>query len=272
MWFSVHLEPLHLRTAFPFTFPTFPNYLHPACKWQHLIDDEQSQNSAAQASLVSHLPPSTIVAPAVIGLFRHLFELVPLATQARHYEAIMGLYIYLKHKLCACVAEVYWSLPNPPAAMYTYHVPNAFAPFTPASPEVAFFQQMHISSDKACFEGLQGDAALATYMLLTALHLTLWTFCTNQTRIQANAGAAHLIDSIAEFASEPGCQELFKNHDEALLWIVAAGIAYSRFALREPFADLRLSLRASSLLRKTGVCDVAQLANIMDMFAGHDVW
>jgi hypothetical protein len=40
MWFSVFLEPLHLCTAFPFAYPTVPFYLHPACKWQHLIDDK----------------------------------------------------------------------------------------------------------------------------------------------------------------------------------------------------------------------------------------
>jgi hypothetical protein len=272
MWFSVHLEPLHLCTAFPFAFPTVPYYLHPACKWQHLIDDEQSQHSAAQASFVSQLLPSIIVAPAVIDLFRRLFGLVPLATQARHYEAIMGLYIDIKHNLCVCVAEVYWSLPKPPTAMSAQHTPNAYALFTPSRPGVAFFQQMHSLSDKARFEGLQGDAARATYMLLTALHLTLWTLCTNQTRIQANAGAGRLIDSIAEFASEPRCQVIFANHDEALLWIVAAEIAYSRFALRESFADLRLFLFASKLLRKSGVCDVDQLARIMDMFAGSGVW
>jgi hypothetical protein len=103
-------------------------------------------------------------------------------------------------------------------------------------------------------------------MLLIALHLTPWTLCTNQTRIQANAGAGRLINSIAELASNSECQELFTNHDEALLWVVAAGIAYSRFA------DFRLSLLASSLLQKSGVRDVDQLANVMDMFAGSGVW
>jgi hypothetical protein len=184
----------------------------------------------------------------------------------------MGLYIDMKHALCACVAEVYWSLPKPPAAMFTYHTPNAHAPFTPSRQEVAFSQQVHISSEKAQFKNLQGDAARASYMVLTALYLSLWTLCTNQTRIQANAGAGRLIDSIAEFASEPGCQDLFANHDEALLWVVTAGIAYSRFALREPFADLRLSLIASSILRKSRICGVDQLANVMDTFAGSGMW
>jgi hypothetical protein len=90
----------------------------------------------------------------------------------------MGLYIDMKHALCACVAEVYWSLPKPPAAMFTYHTPNAHAPFTPSRQEVAFSQQVHISSEKAQFKNLQGDAARATYMVLTALHLSLWTLCT----------------------------------------------------------------------------------------------
>jgi hypothetical protein len=63
MWFSVLLEPLHLCTAFPFAYPTVPNYTHPACKWQHWIDDNRSWRSHAQASFVCHLLPSAIVTP-----------------------------------------------------------------------------------------------------------------------------------------------------------------------------------------------------------------
>lgn len=109
-------------------------------------------------------------------------------------------------------------------------------------------------------------------MLLTALHLNLWMLCTNKTRIQANAGAGRLIDSIAEFASAPGCQALFAGYYEALLWIVAAGISYTRYSLREPFADPRLTVLAKDLLRKCEVQDVEQLVGVMALFSGSGVW
>lgn len=148
--------------------------------------------------------------------------------EACHYEAIMGLFLDIKFDICVCVAEVYWNLPKPPASMSDYHDPNATSPFATSRPEVALYQRMHESPNDSRLGYLDGPSARATYMLLIALHLNLWMLCTNKTRIQANAGAGRLIDSIAEFASEPGCQALFAGYHEALLWIVAAGISYTR--------------------------------------------
>jgi hypothetical protein len=192
--------------------------------------------------------------------------------EARHYEAIMGLFLDIKYDICVCVAEVYWNLPKPPAAMSDYHIPNAAFPFTPSRQEVALYQRLHESSNESRLGFLDNASASATYMLLTALHLNLWMLCTNKTRIQANAGAGRLIDSIAEFASEPRCQALFAGYDEALLWIVAAGISYTRYSLREPFGDLRLAILARELLRKCGVEDVEQLVGVMALFSGAGVW
>ena len=104
-----------------------------------------------------------------------------------------------------------------------------------------------------------------------ALHLNLWVLCTNKTHIQANAGAGRLIDSIAEFASEPRCQALFPGYYDALLWIVAAEISYTRYLLREPFADPRLTVLAGDLLRKCEVEDVEQLVGVMALFLGSGV-
>lgn len=271
-WFTVLFNPLNFCTVFPFAYPTIPYYAHPACKWQHLIDGSESEKASAHASFACSLLPSAVVSPTITDLFRRMFVLTPLAIQARHYEAIMGLYLDLKYDFCAYIAEAYWSLPSPPASMAAYHIPNASAPFMPSLPEVAFFQQVHESSVNVLFGGLEGNVVKATYMLLIALELGLWTLCANRTRIKSNAGTGRFIDSIAEFASEPECQTLFSNHGEALLWIVTAGIAYSRYSLREPVVDLRLSVLARSLLQRCGVRDINQLMDVMDQFSGHGIW
>lgn len=271
-WFTVMFNPLNFCTVFPFAYPTVPYYAHPACKWQHLIDDSKSEKASAQASFACSLLPSAIISPTITDLFRRMFVLTPLAIQARHYEATMGLYVDLKYDFCAYIAEAYWSLPSPPASMAAYHIPTPSAPFTPSRPEVAFFQHVHESSVNVLFGGLEGHVVKATYMLLIALKLGFWTLCANRTRIKSNAGTERLIDSITEFASEPECQELFAIHDEALLWIVTAGIAYSRYSLREPVVDLRLSVLAISLLQRCGVRDVKQLMDVMSQFSGHGVW
>jgi hypothetical protein len=268
-WFTVMFGPLNFCTAFPFAHPTVPYYSHPACQWQHLVPSAEAN---AQASLVTLLLPPTIASQTIHSLFHRLFELLPLVMEVRHYEAIMGLFLDLKYDICVCVAEVYWNLPKPPTAMSDYHVPTAASPFTPSRPEVALYQRMHKASYESRLGNLDKASASATYMLLTALHLNLWMLCTNRTRIQANAGADRLIDSIAEFASEPGCQVLFAGYYEALLWIVAAGISYTRYSLREPFADPRLTVLARDLLRKCEVQDVEQLVGVMALFSGGGVW
>ncbi|KAM0705023.1 hypothetical protein Q7P35_007810 [Cladosporium inversicolor] len=268
-WFTVMFGPLNLCTAFPFAHPTVPYYSHPDCQWQHLVPSVEAN---AQASLVTLLLPQSIASQTIHSLFRRLFELLPLVMEARHYEAIMGLFLDIKYNICVCVAEVYWNLPKPPASMADYQNPNAFSLFTPSRPEVALYQRMHEASNESRLGYLDEASASATYMLLTALHLKLWMLCTNKTRIQANAGAARLIDSIAEFASEPRCQALFAGHHDALLWIVAAGISYTRYSLREPFADHRLAVLARDLLRKCGVEDVGQLVGVMALFSGGGVW
>jgi hypothetical protein len=268
-WFTVMFGPLNFCTAFPFAHPTVPYYSHPDCQWHHLVPSVEAN---AQASLVTLLLPPTIASQTIHSLFRRLFELLPLIMEARHYEAIMGLFLDIKYDICVCVAEVYWNLPKPPAVMSDYHIPNAASPFTPSRPEVALYQRVHESSHDSRLGSLDQASASATYMLLTALHLNLWMLCTNKTRIQANAGAGRLIDSIAEFASEPQCQTLFAGYDEALLWIVAAGISYTRYSLREPFADLRLAILARELLRKCEVEDVEQLVGVMALFSGAGVW
>jgi hypothetical protein len=268
-WFTVMFGPLNFCTAFPFAHPTVPYYSHPDCKWQHLVPSVEAD---AQASLVTLLLPPTIASQTIHSLFCRLFELLPLILEARHYEAIMGLFLDTKYDLCVCVAEVYWKLPKPPAAMSDYHDANAPSPFTPSRPEVALFQRMHETSNDFRLGYVDEASASATYMLLIALHLNLWMLCTNKTRIQANAGAGRLIDSMAEFASEPSCQALFAGYHEALLWIVAAGISYTRYSLREPFADLRLAILARELLRKCEVGDVEQLVGVMALFSGAGVW
>lgn len=139
-------------------------------------------------------------------------------------------------------------------------------------PEVAFFQKVYGSLGKRRFGRLTGEAAKANYMLLIALHLSLWMLCTNRTRIQANAGASRLIDTVAEFPNDPRCQELFEGCDEALLWIVVAGIAYARYSLRQPFADLRLSALARRRLKRCGIRDVEQMRDVVGLFAGQGVW
>lgn len=268
-WFTVMFGPLNFCTAFPFAHPTVPYYSHPDCQWQHLVPSIEAN---AQASLVTLLLPASIASQTIQSLFRRLFELLPLIMEARHYEAIMGLFLDIKYDICICVAEVYWNLPTPPAAMSDYHMPNAAFPFTPSRPEVALYQRVHEASNDSRLGYLDEPSARATYMLLTALHLNLWMLCTNKTRIQANAGAGRLIDSIAEFASEPCCQALFAGYYEALLWIVAAGISYTRYSLREPFADLRLAILARELLRKCEVEDVEQLVGVMALVSGGGVW
>ena len=268
-WFTVMFGPLNFCTAFPFAHPTVPYYSHPHCQWQHLVPSTEAN---AQASLVTLLLPPSMASHTIHSLFRRLFELLPLVMEARHYEAIMGLFLDLKYDICVCVAEAYWNLPKPPAAMSDYHVPNASAPFTPSRPEVASYQRMHEASDESRLGSMDEISASATYMLLTALHLNLWMLCTNKTRIQANAGAGRLIDSIAEFASESRCQALFAGYYEALLWIVAAGISYTRYSLREPFADPRLSVLARDLMRKCDGEGVEQLVGVMALFSGSGPW
>ena len=268
-WFTVMFGPLNFCTAFPFAHPTVPYYSHPHCQWQHLVPTAEAK---AQASLVALVLPPSMASHIIHSLFRRLFELLPLVMEARHYEAIMGLFLDVKYDICVCVAEVYWNLPKPPAAMSDYHVANAPSPFTPSRPEVALYQQMYEASDEARLGDMDEASASATYMLLIAMHLNLWMLCTNKTRIQANAGAERLIDSIAEFASEARCQALFAGYYEALLWIVAAGISYTRYSLREPFADLRLTVLARDLLRKCEVQDIEQLVGVMALFSGTGVW
>jgi hypothetical protein len=270
-WFTVMFGPLNFCTAFPFAHPTVTYYSHPDCQWQHLVPSAEAN---AQASLVTLLLPPSITSHTIHSLFRRLFELLPLVLEARHYEAIMGLFLDTKYDICVCVAEVYWNLPKPPAAMSDYHIPNASSPFTPSRPEVALYQRVHEASDKdkSRLGPLDETSASATYMLLIALHLNLCMLCTNKTRIQANAGAGRLIDSIAEFANEPRCQALFTGYHEALLWIVAAGTSYTRYSLREPFADPRLTFLARELLRKCEVRDVEQLGRVMSLFSGDGIW
>jgi hypothetical protein len=268
-WFTVMFGPLNFCTAVPFVRPTVPYYSHPDCQWQHLVPAVEAN---AQASLITLLLPPSMAPQTIQSLLRRLFELLPLITEARHYEAIMGLFLDIKYDLCVCVAESYWNLPKPPATMSDYHIPNATSPFTPSRPEVALYQRMHSSSNDSRLGSLDAPSAIATYMLLTALHLNLWMLCTNKTRIQANAGAGRLIDSITEFASEPSCQALFAGYYEVLLWIVAAGISYTRCSLREPFADPRLTMLTRELLRKCEVEDVEQLVGVMALFSGAGVW
>jgi hypothetical protein len=270
-WFTVMFGPLNICAAFPFVQPMVPYYSHPKCQWQHLVPSTEANAQASLATLL--LPPST-VSPTIHSLFRRFFELLPLAMEARHYEAIMGLFLDIKYDICACVAEAYWSLPQPPASMAAYHNPTPSSPFAPSRPEVAMFQRVHEASDKnkTRLGNLDGVSASATYMLLTAMHLNLWMVCTNKTHIQANGGVGRLIDSIAEFASEPACQALFAGYHEVLLWIVAAGISYTRYSLREPFADPRLTVLARVLLRKCEVQDVEQLVGVMALFSGGGVW
>ena len=271
-WFTVMFGPLNFCTAFPFAHPTVPYYGHPICRWQHLVSGDISEEANAQARLVALLLPTAIASPAIQSLSRRLFELLPLVIEARHYEAIMGLFLNIKYDICVCVAEAYWSLSKPPASMSDYHSANASSLFSPSRPEVVLFQQMYETSNARKLGVLCGDSASAIYMLLITMHLNLWMLCTNKTRIQANAGAGRLIDSIAEFANEPRCRALFVGHHEALLWIVAAAISYTRYGLRESSADPRLSLLARDLLHECDVQNVEQLVGVMNIFSGCGVW